>query len=115
GREDIGDPTRAIVYCVIPRDLASKLHEPLRAHFADDRGLEVIVEARRCDRRATPERRTATDQSTAADAQERRRIRNPTGRRIADRRALTAATHAPKLPRRFVRYAGRLHFPHRLH
>src|SRR5258706_15911522 len=98
---------RTITYCVVPRDLAAKLHEPLRRHFADDPAVDVVVEQRRRDRRGNGERRAG---ETAADA-ERRRIRNQEGRRIADRRAIrTAVEAATDLPRRARPYVDRLGF-----
>src|SRR5262249_57773683 len=83
GRE-AGSPPRAITYCVIPRELAPKLHEQLRRHFADTETVEVVVERRRFERRADDDRRTSTD---AAPTPERRAIRGQGGRRVGARRA----------------------------
>jgi RNA polymerase sigma-70 factor (ECF subfamily) len=104
--------TRTVVYCLVPRELALKLHDPLRDHFRDDPRVEVVVERRERDRRAGAERRVAT--AEVAPAVERRRIRNATGRRISDRRATSMDVQAPPLPRRARRYADQLRFVERL-
>lgn len=115
GREQRGDARRAgagreqrtVLYCVIPADLADKLHDLLRDHFAKDPGIEVIVERRSSERRRTDDRRT---RAADPEATERRRLRSPSGRRIADRRAPTIPESGPPLPRRARRYAERLQF-----
>jgi RNA polymerase sigma-70 factor (ECF subfamily) len=103
------------IYCVVPADLAGRLHDTLRRHFAEDSTVEVVVEQRRRDRRATRERRAVPGGDNRAD--ERRRIHNPAGRRIADRRApavdLSTAEH-PELPRRARRHADQLTFVERV-
>jgi RNA polymerase sigma-70 factor (ECF subfamily) len=103
---------RTVVYCVIPRDLAPRLHEPLRRHFAGGpRAVEVIVERRGSDRRDSPERRAL---ATPADT-DRRRVRNAQGRRIAERRAPAVAVEPPlELPRKARPHAGQIHFLERL-
>jgi RNA polymerase sigma-70 factor (ECF subfamily) len=103
---------RAITYCIVPEDLADRLHEPLRRHFADDAGVDVIVERRGCERRCEPERRVAD--TAAAPAQDRRRIRNSAGRRIGERRARSVAVESLGLPRRAAAFAARLAFVERL-
>jgi RNA polymerase sigma-70 factor (ECF subfamily) len=108
GREKSGEArTRAVVYCVVPSELADKLHEPLRRHFRDDRAVEVIVEQRGHERRRSAERRRAEE----AAAEERRRIRAESGRRVGDRRAALVPVESPRaLPRRVLPYADRLVF-----
>ena len=49
--------TAAGVYCLIPPDLSEELLEPLRAHFADDPTVEVIVDRRLRQRRSGVDRR----------------------------------------------------------
>ncbi len=96
GRDETAE-TRRVLYCVLPAGLAFELHDRLREHFSDLDDLEVIVERRRRDRRAEPERRTA-DEGPPTEA-ERRRIRNAEGRRVADRRGTRAPAEIPALPR----------------
>jgi RNA polymerase sigma-70 factor (ECF subfamily) len=111
GREKSGEArTRAVVYCVVPSELADKLHEPLRRHFRDDAATEVIVEQRGRERRSAAERRRAEE----AAADERRRIRAEAGRRVADRRAALVPVAAPELPRRLSAHAAHLVFFERI-
>jgi RNA polymerase sigma-70 factor (ECF subfamily) len=111
GETTAGERTRAITYCVVPRDLA-RLHDPLRAHFADDPAVEVVVERRSADRRRAEERRAAEPDS--AGTPERRTIHSRSGRRVADRRAPFASVVTPTLPRRARRFADRIVFVERL-
>jgi RNA polymerase sigma-70 factor (ECF subfamily) len=104
-------PGQQVVYCVVPRELARKLHEPLRRHFRNDPGVEVVVEHRLAERRATLERRDAEQRPAAPD---RRAIRARAGRRVADRRATLLDIPAPRLPRVLQRHAPRLLFVERL-
>jgi RNA polymerase sigma-70 factor (ECF subfamily) len=107
-----GAGRRVITYCLVPRDVAAKLHEPLRKHFRDDPGIEVVVERRRDDRRSPGDRRDPERGDVAA---ERRRIRNLPGRRVGERRAaLVPVEAAVELPRRLRALADRLVFVERL-
>ena len=107
GREPTGEGGRVITYCVVPRELARKLHEPLRAFFGDDASVEVIIERRVEDRRAAAERRA--DDADADAAAERRRVHNAAGRRVADRRATAVPIDGPRdLPRKVRQHAERL-------
>jgi RNA polymerase sigma-70 factor (ECF subfamily) len=102
------------IYCVVPRELSSRLHDVLRRHF-HDADVEVIVEQRSRDRRGTADRRVAGSQATPT--QERRRVRNRAGRRIAERRTTSLelpAAEVPELPRRARRYADQLVFLERV-
>jgi RNA polymerase sigma-70 factor, ECF subfamily len=101
----------AVVYCVVPRDLAGKLHDLLRSHFAGDATVEVVVERRADDRRLAGERRAM--EASAADA-ERRRIRHSPGRRVADRRVPEMAVEGRSLPRRARAYAPALQWVERV-
>ena len=103
---------RTVTYCVVSRDLAPRLHAPLRRHFQDDPSIEVIVESRTRERRRTGDRR-ATESARAADA-ERRLIRARDGRRVDDRRAIAVPVGPPPLPRRARGEAARLEFFERL-
>jgi RNA polymerase sigma-70 factor (ECF subfamily) len=107
GREPTGEGGPVITYCVVPRELARKLHEPLRAFFGDDPAVEVIVERRGVARRASEDRRD--DDATTATASERRHVRNAAGRRVADRRATAVPIEGPAdLPRKVRQHADRL-------
>jgi RNA polymerase sigma-70 factor (ECF subfamily) len=99
-----------MIYCVIPRELAPKLHETLRRHFADDPQVEVVVERRALDRRRRSDRRGG--EAPERD-EERRRIRNVTGRRVADRRVTVVEVEPPALPRRARAHADRIQFVER--
>jgi RNA polymerase sigma-70 factor (ECF subfamily) len=106
-------PRRAVVYCIVPEDLADKLHEPLRAHFADGKHVEVVVEQRWRDRRGENDRRMHAVSSPAGG--DRRRVRAVEGRRIADRRATAVTVDPPgELPRKARSHADRLVFIERL-
>jgi RNA polymerase sigma-70 factor (ECF subfamily) len=116
GRDRDGGPStgsRPVVYCLIPRDLAPKLHELLRGHFRGDPSVEVTVERRGDERRDRGDRRRAD--AGAPGAGERRCIRSAAGRRVVERRASLVATGAPgELPRRARAHADRLVFVERL-
>jgi RNA polymerase sigma-70 factor, ECF subfamily len=102
-----GGGRRSVTYCVVPADLARALHVPLRRHFRDDPGVEVVVEQRSEERRRRVERRS----EAGGPVDERRRIRSTDGRRVADRRARSLpATAAPQLPMRARRHADRIAF-----
>jgi RNA polymerase sigma-70 factor (ECF subfamily) len=104
---------RVLTYCLVPRELAAKLHEPLREHFGDDPSVEVVVERRGRERRAADERRG--DSAAADGAVDRRRVRNATGRRVGDRRMPLVAVDTPaELPRKARRFAAELVFVERL-
>ena len=80
-------------YVVIPRDLASELHEPLRRHFADDAQVRVIVERRIPD-----------------DPEERQSAGRRTGDRGPSRRVAISASTPKALPPEAVPHAHRLRF-----
>jgi RNA polymerase sigma-70 factor (ECF subfamily) len=89
------------VYCVIPRELADELHEALRQHFADDPRIEVVVELRISERRASDRR-----QQKHGPVLERRQA----DRRLNDRRGFYSAVRGPGLPERLRNHARRLSF-----
>jgi RNA polymerase sigma-70 factor (ECF subfamily) len=115
GRNDNGSPAaRPVVYCLIPRDLAPRLHEQLRRHFARDPLVQVVVERRAEERRSGSDRRSA-EAGAEGRASERRRIRAVQGRRVAERRgALVAVDALGGLPRRARAHADRLVFVERI-
>lgn len=115
GREaGTGRPrARRVVYCVIPADLAPKLHDLLRRHFSDARDVKVIVERRSGDRRRDQDRRLSMLEREGE--KERRKVTNPTGRRMGERRApVTEIASQPELPRRARRWAERIVFVERV-
>jgi RNA polymerase sigma-70 factor, ECF subfamily len=101
-----------LVYCIIPPELAAKLHETLREHFRDDPSVSVVVDLRRGSRRLIVDRRQSAEPSPPAV--ERRRIKNSAGRRVADRRAETNAIAPPGLPPEAARFQNRLVFVERV-
>ena len=109
GGGEIGG-SQTVLYCVVPRELADQVYEPLRDHFRES-AVAVVVERRRAERRRAPPRRA----QAAEPARDRRLVKSASGRRVADRRALTAPTaDIPPLPRKMRRYAEQLVFVERL-
>jgi RNA polymerase sigma-70 factor (ECF subfamily) len=109
------------VYCVVPSDLAPRLHEQLRRHFRDDPEVEVVVERRGRERRSPHDRRASRPEPPEQRAGrppeqpvDRRRIRSLTGRRFGERRAVLIDAAAPDLPRKARPHAARLAFVERL-
>jgi RNA polymerase sigma-70 factor, ECF subfamily len=96
-----------ITYCVVPRELADDLHEYLREHWQDEPAIKVVVDRRRDDRRAAARREGP---GAPPDGRERRTVRSPHGRRIAERRTPTTRAPAPPPPRKSRRYFERLTF-----
>jgi RNA polymerase sigma-70 factor (ECF subfamily) len=112
GANGDGAGGRGVVYCLLPGDLASKLHVVLRRQFRDDPSVEVVVEQRANDRRSGGDRRAARATPPQL-ATERRRIRAVAGRRVDERRAVVLHVDAPTLPRRARPHAARLVFVER--
>jgi RNA polymerase sigma-70 factor (ECF subfamily) len=113
GRGQERADVRPVVYCIMPRELAPQLHEPLRKHFRDDAGVRVVVERRAEDRRGKQDRRTPAGEPAAGE--DRRRIRALTGRRVAERRAQLMSVKPPSpLPRKVRPHAAALLFVERL-
>lgn len=106
-----GSEQRPVLFCLIPLELALKVHDPLRHHFAHDPNVEVVVERRRHERRRGEERRRR-DQGPPSG--ERRRIRGVTGRRVGERRAALVTVGPPPLPARLRPYAEQLTFVKRI-
>jgi len=82
------------------------LYDHLRRHFADQPGIEVIVQRRVTDRRRGADRR----QGVIPVAADRRLIRNADGRRIGEQRASAFAAAVPALPRRARAHVQHLSF-----
>lgn len=103
---------RSVTYCLIPEELAPKLHELLRRHFRDDPEVEVVVESRWRERRSGKDRRAKKGKLPANG--ERRLIRSLAGRRAGERRApVTPLDETPELPRRARAHADRIGFVRR--
>jgi RNA polymerase sigma-70 factor (ECF subfamily) len=100
----------ARVYCVVPWELAGKLHEPLRRHFRNDPEIDVVIEHRARERRRTADRRA----EAAKTEEERRRIKGAGGRRVGERRSAVAAVEPPTLPRIAQRFVDDILFVERL-
>jgi hypothetical protein len=86
------------VYLLIPPDLEAELLEPLKAHFAGDESVDVVVERR------TTARRSGIDD----------RILRDLSRPQTDRRAQTVPRGIPPLPPELEHYADRLRVVQRL-
>lgn len=108
-----GSGTTPVVYCLVPAELADKIHEPLRRYFRDQPQVDVVVELRGRERRAGVERRTV-DNGPPPGADDRRRIHAEMGRRVGERRAPQVGTETLELPRALRRHASRLTFVERL-
>ncbi len=63
-----------MIYCVVPPELADELLPQLQAYYADDPGVEVIVDRRREERR---ERGASAPEGTQRELRDRRRPRIP--------------------------------------
>lgn len=106
--------TSPIIYCIIPADLADELHEPLRTHFRDAPGIQVVVERRAADRRAGRDRRSGGRGASAAEVEaERRQLRARSGRRVEERRAGLRPADMPALPELGEPHRDRLRFVER--
>lgn len=103
-----------MIYCIVPRDLASRLLDTLRRHYKDDPEIEVIVERRRGERRAVSDQRLADPARPPHGCGERRRIRNRDGRRVGERRVALVPVEVPRLPRKARAHAERIVFVERV-
>lgn len=62
----------AMIYCVVPPELADELFEKLTQHYADDENVTVIIDQRSGDRRRGSE--PPSDQRRELRDRRRRRI-----------------------------------------
>ncbi|HEX2086798.1 MAG TPA: sigma-70 family RNA polymerase sigma factor [Solirubrobacteraceae bacterium] len=95
-----------MMHCLVPCDLGGEVLEALRAALPPGCGTRVVVERRVRARRRADDRRAAEGHV----ANDRRRVRNATGRRVADRRAAAHPAEVPVLPPHLAPYAHRLRF-----
>jgi hypothetical protein len=40
-----------MIYCVVPEELESELYDRMKAYYADDSGVQVIIDRRKSERR----------------------------------------------------------------
>jgi len=43
-----------MIFCVVPEELAPELYDRMVAYYADDPGVEVIIDRRKSERRDAP-------------------------------------------------------------
>jgi RNA polymerase sigma-70 factor (ECF subfamily) len=111
--DDNDGRSRPLTYCLIPRSLAPVLNSLLCRHFRDDPAVAVLVDARARERRRY-DRRSRDLERTPVVVVNRRRVRNASGRRVADRRAEVVVIPPPPLPRGARVAGGDLVFLRRL-
>jgi RNA polymerase sigma-70 factor (ECF subfamily) len=95
------------LFCLVPADLGDAIRASLEAHFAGVAGVVVLRENRRRERRAHVRRVRVRP---VGGAEERRRVLNPNGRRVDDRRRALAARPRMPLPRGVGPSADRVEF-----
>lgn len=98
----------AITYCVIPTELAAKLHDSLRRWFRDAPDVRVIVEQRHLERRKGTDRRCSRQRLPLGS--DRRQIHVTGGRRVGERRAPLAPVKPLSLPRKARPHANEIDF-----
>ena len=64
----------AVIYCVVPQELAPELYDKLAEYYADDPNVKVIIDRRKGERRGRPGEDAASSQRVQRD---RRRSRIP--------------------------------------
>lgn len=104
--------SRPVIYCIVPGELARKLHKPLREFFRTDPRVEVVVERRKAERRRWGDRRRLS--VVQPSNRERRHVRAERGRRVEDRRATAASAAPPELPAAALPYRNWITFLERL-
>jgi RNA polymerase sigma-70 factor (ECF subfamily) len=104
---------RAKTWCVVSPGLVPSVPDPLREALLAA-SIEVIAERRVRDRRVTRERRGGDDGMARPADLDRRRIRNATGRRVAERRASLVAVEPPPGITLPSQLAGGVNFVERL-
>ncbi len=61
-----------MIYCVVPEELSDELYEKMKAYYADDPNVTVIIDRRKASRRAPGARPPEANQREVRD---RRRAR----------------------------------------
>jgi hypothetical protein len=61
-----------MIYCVVPEELAPELYDRMVAYYADDPGVEVIIDRRKAERRDG-----SGDNGHRRELRDRRRARVP--------------------------------------
>jgi hypothetical protein len=56
-----------VIYCVVPEELADELLPKLETYYADDPGVEVIVDRRKTSRRGRSSSGRGTEQRAVRD------------------------------------------------
>lgn len=98
-----------MIYCMVQQDLAGRTERALR-RYGEDVGVTVLTERREGDRRGRDERRSGLVSGSAVGP-DRRKVRNSSGRRVAERRATLVPVPAPApLPRRLRPFADSFEF-----
>jgi RNA polymerase sigma-70 factor (ECF subfamily) len=97
-----------MIYCVVPPDVAPRVRRQVERALRDQPSVVLVEERRLADRRARQDRRALA--AWSPEDVERRRIRYPEGRRVAERRATLVPVAGPPLPRRLDEHAERLTF-----
>ena len=93
-----------MIYCLVPEALAGELLEPLRKHYAEHAGVEVIVDRRRRDERRLHPNGRLTDRFAELDRRMPKNRRRPVLPRRLER----------ELPPAMAAHAGELRWEHRL-
>ncbi|HMJ37116.1 MAG TPA: hypothetical protein VK501_24640 [Baekduia sp.] len=62
-----------MIYCVVPEELAPELYDRMAAYYADDPGVEVIIDRRKSERREAG----TEDGEHRREIRDRRRARVP--------------------------------------
>lgn len=98
-----------MVYCIVPGGVSGKVRRSVERALRAHEEVATLAERRRADRRMRAERRLH-DAARPAWA-ERRRVRYPDGRRVAERRATLVPVGVPDaMPRAVRQYAAALTF-----
>ena len=62
-----------MIYCVVPEELAPELYDKLADYYAEDSGVQVIIDRRKGERRAA----AAAERNGQREVRDRRRARIP--------------------------------------
>ena len=62
-----------MIYCVVPEELAPELYDKLADYYAEDSGVQVIIDRRKGERRAKAD----AERAEQRELRDRRRARIP--------------------------------------